>query len=378
MQMDGTHNIYRYYIDKAQISFINTCSEFYKPTYKMDNIWVRNLDIRVDLVLGLDFILHNKGGTLITKDEILFMKNTTYTSVLTKKIDTKVRHKEKCCNNCKNNIQCTKIECNTLHESILEINEEDEIVNKNYVLIEMETELYNFKIGIQQIGQIKNQQDLDNIVKILDQIEIIGEKPLKHWENKQIVYKLDIIIPEYIIETASIEATNQDKEDFKMQIKELVELGVIRRSTSKHRSAAFMVRNLNEIVRGKARMVINYKRLNDNTRTDGYKLPDKIELINRIQGKTVFSKFDCKSGYWQIKMHLDSIEWTTFTCPEGHFEWLVMPFGLKTAPPIFQRKMDQIFGGYKNFVLIYVDDILVFSKNIKEHLGHLQTVLLIF
>ena len=86
-------------------------------------------------------------------------------------------------------------------------------------------------------------------------------------------------------------------------------------------------------------MVINYKRLNDNTRTDGYKLPDKTELINRIQGKTVFSKFDCKSGYWQIKMHPDSIEWTAFTCPEGHFEWLVMSFGLKTAPPIFKRKM---------------------------------------
>ena len=73
MQMDGTHNIYRYYIDKAQVSFLNTCSKFYKPTYKMDKIWVRDLDIRVDFVLGLDFILYNKGGTLITKDGILFM-----------------------------------------------------------------------------------------------------------------------------------------------------------------------------------------------------------------------------------------------------------------------------------------------------------------
>ena len=115
----------------------------------------------------------------------------------------------------------------------------------------METELYNFRTGIQQIGQIKNQKDLDNIVKILDQIEIIGEKPLKHWENNHIVCKLDIINPEYIIKTASIEATNQDQEDFKIQIKELLELGVIRRSNSKHRSAAFMVRNHNEIVRGK-------------------------------------------------------------------------------------------------------------------------------
>ena len=107
MQMDGTHNIYKHYIDKAQISFLNTCSRFCKPTYKMDKIWVRDLDIRVDFVLGLDFILHNKAGTLITKDGILFMKNITYTSVFTNKIYTKVRHKEKCCENCENNIECT-------------------------------------------------------------------------------------------------------------------------------------------------------------------------------------------------------------------------------------------------------------------------------
>ena len=67
-------------------------------------------------------------------------------------------------------------------------------------------------------------------------------------------------------------------------------------------------------------------------------------------------------------MHEDSIEWVAFTCPEGHFEWLVMPFGLKTAPAIFQRKMDRIFRDYKNFVLVYVDDILVFSNNMRENL----------
>lgn len=183
-------------------------------------------------------------------------------------------------------------------------------LDKNYVLIEIATKLYNFKTGNQKIGKIKNQQDLDNIIKILYQIEITGEMPLKHWKNNKIVCKLDIINPEYIIKAAAIEATNQDLEDFSTQIKELLELGVIKRSTSKHRSAAFMVRNHNKIVRGKARMVINYKRLNDNIKTNGYKLPDKIELINRIQGKRIFSKFDCKSGSWQIKMHPDNIEWT--------------------------------------------------------------------
>ena len=74
-------------------------------------------------------------------------------------------------------------------------------------------------------------------------------------------------------------------------------------------------------------------------------------------------------------MHPDSIPWTAFSCPEGHFEWLVMPFGLKNAPSIFQRKMNNIFRDNDLFVAVYIDDILVFSKSKKQHIGHLQIVL---
>ena len=122
-------------------------------------------------------------------------------------------------------------------------------------------------------------------------------------------------------------------------------------------------------------MVIDYRRLNDNTIDDGYDIPDKSELINSIQESKIFSKFDCKSGFWQIKMHPDSIEWTAFTYLLGHYEWLVMPFGLKNAPSIFQRKMDEVFSKYKKFVCIYIDDILVHSKSREEHVGHLKLVL---
>ena len=229
-----------------------------------------------------------------------------------------------------------------------------------------------------KIGIINSPKDIENIISILDKMEIIGERPLAYWDANEIMCKLDIINSEYTIKTAPIEANNEDTKEFDIQIKELLQLEVIRRSTSRHRSAAFMVISHSEQIRGKARMVINYKRLNDNTRTDAYKLPDKSELINRIQNKKIYSKFGCKSGYWQVKMHPDSIEWTAFTCPGGHFEWLVMPFGLKTAPPIFQRKMDNIFGEYKHFILVYVDDILVFSQNMQEHLGHLQIIFRLF
>ena len=122
-------------------------------------------------------------------------------------------------------------------------------------------------------------------------------------------------------------------------------------------------------------MVINYKRLNDNTEDDEDDIPTKEYLLEKIKDCMIFSKFDSKSRFWQVKMHPNSIPWTTFSCPKGHFEWLVMTFGLKNATSIFQRKMDNIFRDNDLFVAVYIDDILVFSKNKKKHIGHLQIVL---
>lgn len=90
-----------------------------------------------------------------------------------------------------------------------------------------------------------------------------------------------------------------------------------------------MVRNRAKVLRDKARMVINYQRVNDNTWLNGYKIPTKEILINRIQDKKIF---------WQIKLDKESIPWTTFSCSEGHFEWIVLPFGLKNAHRYFKEK----------------------------------------
>ena len=119
-----------------------------------------------------------------------------------------------------------------------------------------------------------------------------------------------------------------------------------------------MVRNHAEEKREKARMIINYKKLNDNTVFDGYYIPNKTVLFNRIQGASWFSKMDCKSGYWQIKMDEESIPLTAFSVPQGHYEWIVMPFDLKNAPQIFQRRMDNIFKDLNHCCLVYIDDIL--------------------
>ncbi|KAL9665669.1 hypothetical protein QQ045_021090 [Rhodiola kirilowii] len=92
-------------------------------------------------------------------------------------------------------------------------------------------------------------------------------------------------------------------------------------------------------------MVFNYKALNDNTHKDLYTLPGINTILKKVGNANIFSKFDLKSRFHQVAMDEESNPWTTFVVPGGLYEWLVMPFGLKNASAVFQRKMDHCFQG---------------------------------
>ena len=107
-----------------------------------------------------------------------------------------------------------------------------------------------------------------------------------------------------------------------------------------------------------------------------YPLPQIDTILDAIQDAKYFSSLDLVSGYWQIPMDIDSVEKTAFRCQYGSYEFRVMPFGLTNAPSTFQALMNEIFGDCLNdFVVVYLDDILVFSRNKKDHAKHLQIVL---
>ena len=125
-------------------------------------------------------------------------------------------------------------------------------------------------------------------------------------------------------------------------------------------------------------MVINYKEVHKNTKFDGYYIPNKEILINLANGKNYYSKFNCKSGFWQIKMKKYNIPITAFSTPMGHYEWLVIPFELKNAPQIIQRKMDKIFSKYSKFIIVYINDILICFDNEKDHEKHLNTFIILY
>ena len=111
-------------------------------------------------------------------------------------------------------------------------------------------------------------------------------------------------------------------------------MNLIRESKSPHSSLAFMVRKHSVIKKEKTIMVINYKKVNKNTKFDGYYIPNKEILINLVRDKNYYIKFDCKLGFWQIKMDNNNIPITAFSTPIGHYELMVMPFELKNAPQV--------------------------------------------
>ena len=101
-------------------------------------------------------------------------------------------------------------------------------------------------------------------------------------------------------------------------------------------------------------MVINYKKLNEVTKFDGYYMFNKDTLIKQVHNKKIFSKFDYKSGFWQIGLTEESKPLTAFSTPNPlrQYEWNVMPFGLKNAPQIFQRRMDEVIKLITHFCIL--------------------------
>lgn len=127
---------------------------------------------------------------------------------------------------------------------------------------------------------------------------------------------------------------------------------------------------------GGLRPCIDYRHLNSQTVKYSYPLPLVPAALEQVRGARVFSKLDLRSAYNLIRIrHGD--EWkTAFVTPSGHYEYLVMPFGLSNAPAVFQGYMNEVFREYLNrFVIVYIDDILIYSSSIAEHHRHVIQVL---
>ena len=162
------------------------------------------------------------------------------------------------------------------------------------------------------------------------------------------------------------------------EIQDLLDNGIIRKSRSPYNSPIWIVdkKGTDEFGAKKRRMVIDFRKLNEKTIDDKYPVPDINNILSNLGRGKLFSKVDLKSGFHQIVLRESDREKTAFSVNNGKYEFCRLPFGLKNAPRIFQRALDDILReAIGRFVFVYMDDIIIFSESAELHLQHIEWVL---
>ncbi|GJV53352.1 putative reverse transcriptase domain-containing protein [Tanacetum coccineum] len=185
------------------------------------------------------------------------------------------------------------------------------------------------------------------------------------------------VLPEKRLEAAPVarapyRLAPSEMKELSKQLQELSDRGFIRPSSSPWGAPVLFVKKKD----GSFQMCIDYRELNKLTVKNRYLLPRIDDLFDQLQGSSVYSKIDLWSGYHQLRVREEDIPKTAFRTRYGHYEFQVMPFGLTNAPAVFMDLMNRVCKPYLDkFVIVFIDDILIYSKNKKEHEEHLKAIL---
>ncbi|GJV38752.1 putative reverse transcriptase domain-containing protein [Tanacetum coccineum] len=190
--------------------------------------------------------------------------------------------------------------------------------------------------------------------------------------TRQVEFQIDLIPGAAPVARAPYRLAPSIMKELSEQLKELSNKGFIRPSSLPWGAPVLFVKKKD----GSFQMCIDYRELNKLTVKNCYPLPRIDDLFDQLQGSSVYSKIDLRSGYHQLRVREEDIPKTAFRTRYGHYEFQVMPFGLTNAPTVFMDLMNQVCKPYLDkFVIVFIDDILIYSKNKQEHEEHLKLIL---
>ncbi|GJV14351.1 putative reverse transcriptase domain-containing protein [Tanacetum coccineum] len=226
--------------------------------------------------------------------------------------------------------------------------------------------------GTKETEDRSGEKRLEDVSIVRDFPEVFPEELTGLPPTRQVEFQIDLMPGAAPVARAPYRLAPYEMKELSEQLQELSDKGFIRPSSSPWGAPVLFVKKKD----GSFRMCIDYRELNKLTVKNRYPLPRIDDLFDQLQGSSVYSKIDLRSGYHQLRVREQDIPKTAFRTRYGQYEFHVMPFGLTNAPTIFMDLMNRVCKPYLDkFVIVFIDDILIYSKNKEEHEEHLKTIL---
>nr|GEX55908.1 putative reverse transcriptase domain-containing protein [Tanacetum cinerariifolium] len=219
--------------------------------------------------------------------------------------------------------------------------------------------------------KISNEKRLENIPIVREFPNVFPKELPGLPPVRQVEFQIDLISRAAPVARAPYRLVPSEMQELSNQLQELADRCLIHPSTSPWGAPVIFVKK-----DGSFRMCINYRKLNKLTIKNRYPLPRIDDLFDQLQGSSVYSKINLRSSYHQLRVRDEDIPKTAFRTRYGHYEFQVMPFRITNAHAVFMDLMNRACKPYFNkYVIVFIDDILIYSHNKEEHANHLRIIL---